>query len=559
MSVQGLRRVAVVLEQVVTDFGRRLIEDPARLRGLLTDTLGAEASQLHEAIEAVVLAAELGIAQAALDEVDRHSLIAQLGDGFEDPDLASAVVDAWISALGIQDRTPTDGPTVAPPPLGPGSGMPSSPATATPTELPPPADDKKKTVPVVSSSTADAPPVTMRDRLTSAVSERKVAVLSVAAFFVIALAGVGAASFWGGSPSTTTTTEVHDTTTTVDDTTTTTLAPLTALAHDEQITSWGATINRTWEIVDDQLVMRVSASSADEAISGTVWEVFPDSLGVDASTLGFSESAVVSAVYANDSVVRLVLDLGVNTDWELEYSIPLPESAEEDPTFLESLHEEWKVSMEEFLATPRPSLELTSTAPVGNKVTINGKATPGAEVQINGAIVEASDDGTFEYTLTLQQGTNTALVRAIDWVRGQSTEEELSWEYTTTTTSSTTTTTKAPPPPSNKAPIAVNDSYEADDDGSGNGWDIGPLCNDSDPDGDPFFITSVTTSVGTAYVQTLDNHCKGNGADSNAIRWEGGGYLGTVTFTYVISDGEASASATITFCVESPINPVYCP
>ncbi|MBC7976271.1 MAG: tandem-95 repeat protein, partial [Myxococcales bacterium] len=86
----------------------------------------------------------------------------------------------------------------------------------------------------------------------------------------------------------------------------------------------------------------------------------------------------------------------------------------------------------------------------------------------------------------------------------------------------------------NDAPIAVPDTAAA----SGAPIDIPVLANDSDPDGDPLTISSVTTpSSGTVTINP----------DGTLHYTPEPGFTGTVTFTYTISDGQGGmATATVT-------------
>ncbi len=66
---------------------------------------------------------------------------------------------------------------------------------------------------------------------------------------------------------------------------------------------------------------------------------------------------------------------------------------------------------------------------------------------------------------------------------------------------------------------------------------ISVLSNDTDPDGDPLTVTATTTPANGTAVINPDGTI---GYTPNA------GYVGTDTFTYTISDGAATASATVT-------------
>jgi hypothetical protein len=438
MSTQGLRQVAAVLEQVLTDFGRRAADDPRRLKGLITDTLGADASELHDAIEAVVAVAEAGVPQAALSDADdRNALVELARSHLAEPENAEEVVEIWIAALRVQDRIPTDGPTVAAP-------LDRTIAASEATQLPSSSDEETMPMPAMEMSSATSSPGT-RERIASFVTERKAVVFSGAAVLVLVLGGVAAASMLNGGGTTSTTTTVADkSTTTIADTTTTAVELVTSIDHEEYVTSWGATVNRSWGIDGDRLVMKVSVESGDEEIEGTVWEIFPESWGIDASTLKFDTGELMRTVHSNDTVVRLVFVLPAKASWPYEYSIPLPEGGD-DPLFLQNLLAEWELAMTEFLATPPPSLEITSDSPVGDQVTFRGSTTPGTEVQVDGKVIEVAEDGSFEHTAMLAPGENLVVVRAVDHVRGQAKVEELKWTYTPTTTPTVTTPTVTTP------------------------------------------------------------------------------------------------------------------
>ncbi|MCC5841704.1 MAG: cadherin-like domain-containing protein [Opitutales bacterium] len=95
----------------------------------------------------------------------------------------------------------------------------------------------------------------------------------------------------------------------------------------------------------------------------------------------------------------------------------------------------------------------------------------------------------------------------------------------------------------NTAPTAVDDTAETI---SGGTVLIPVLANDSDPDGDPLSIESVTTpTVGSAVIQ------------GSLIAYTApGGFTGEATFSYTISDGRGGeASATVTVTVSEPPPP----
>src|SRR6266498_3026226 len=88
----------------------------------------------------------------------------------------------------------------------------------------------------------------------------------------------------------------------------------------------------------------------------------------------------------------------------------------------------------------------------------------------------------------------------------------------------------------NDPPVAVNDFTNTVEDVS---VTIQPLANDSDPDGDPLTITSVSPTNGTASI-----------AGTNVVFTPATNFFGTATIGYTISDGRGgTASALITVTV----------
>lgn len=89
----------------------------------------------------------------------------------------------------------------------------------------------------------------------------------------------------------------------------------------------------------------------------------------------------------------------------------------------------------------------------------------------------------------------------------------------------------------NRAPIAVNDSATVDRNASAVSIDV--LANDSDPDGDALSITAASAP--------------GNGSatisGSRVLYTPRAGYVGSDSFTYTISDGALTATATVSITV----------
>lgn len=106
------RRVAVdeALTKVVSDFGRRISDDPVRLRNLLVDATGVNAMTLRDEIDAVVAAAETELPATVLQGDDTARLAAadrlteRLGD--EKSDLAPWVTATWETVLAGTSSRP---------------------------------------------------------------------------------------------------------------------------------------------------------------------------------------------------------------------------------------------------------------------------------------------------------------------------------------------------------------------------------------------------------------------------------------------------------------------
>lgn len=109
---------------------------------------------------------------------------------------------------------------------------------------------------------------------------------------------------------------------------------------------------------------------------------------------------------------------------------------------------------------------------------------------------------------------------------------------TATSTAATFMITVDPPdPPDNLAPIAANDNGGTV---SGGCWKLvrGVLTNDSDPDGDPLTITAVSDPAnGQAQIV------------GTFLRYNNDGTVGADSFTYTVSDGTATDTATVSMNV----------
>ncbi|MBP2281023.1 CshA-type fibril repeat protein/VCBS repeat-containing protein [Psychrobacter sp. PL19] len=106
--------------------------------------------------------------------------------------------------------------------------------------------------------------------------------------------------------------------------------------------------------------------------------------------------------------------------------------------------------------------------------------------------------------------------------------------------------------PINDAPIAVDDSYSVNEDGS---VILTPLKGDSDIDGDTLTITSINGTVLTGAAQVIAAPNGSVSIDSNGgiLFTPEANFNGSVSFPYTISDGSTTASAIETITV-TPVN-----
>jgi Big-like domain-containing protein len=108
------------------------------------------------------------------------------------------------------------------------------------------------------------------------------------------------------------------------------------------------------------------------------------------------------------------------------------------------------------------------------------------------------------------------------------------------TATATVIVTVGPPP--NRPPVAVNDAATTT---SGQPVTVNVIANDSDPDGDPLTVQSITApTLGTAQI-----------VGNQIVYTPAPGVLGTDTFNYTINDGRGgTASAAVTITITAPVN-----
>jgi hypothetical protein len=104
----------------------------------------------------------------------------------------------------------------------------------------------------------------------------------------------------------------------------------------------------------------------------------------------------------------------------------------------------------------------------------------------------------------------------------------------------------------NDPPLATNDTATT---ARGTPVTIAVLANDSDPDGDPFYLASFnSTSAQNGTVIRDENGTPGNQTDDKLIYTPATGFTGIDSFTYTISDGTGTSTGIVSITVTSVVN-----
>jgi len=193
--------------------------------------------------------------------------------------------------------------------------------------------------------------------------------------------------------------------------------------------------------------------------------------------------------------------------------------------------------------TQAPVVTIFSPAPGSTEtdtmVTVTGRVTDNREVASAEAQVDAGAffpltldaAGNFSFDTTLAEGPHTVRIRARD-------------DEGNETVAETTFTVDVTAPPVNTAPIAVNDSFTVDEDGTIDEPPPGVLGNDTDADGDPLTAVLVTDVASGTLV--LD-------ADGSFTYTPDADFSGTDTFTYQAFDGTALSNVATVTIIVSPV------
>lgn len=226
---------AKALQGVLADHGRRVTENPARVRALLSDAMGAQARERRGEIDALVLATEEQVPATITDtgtSNDVDAMVRALEARGLTAEMAMFAVHAWRDALVAGPAPSSDGTDTSwSRPGGSPHGRPGLEPlgeTEIPLDAPPPG----RAVPTAVSTTT-TPPLASGPRLISMPRGRVAAIgaLSLAGAFALGVAGARtlepAEPALAAAAATTTPTTTQTVTNTTTTTTTVTKAPKT--------------------------------------------------------------------------------------------------------------------------------------------------------------------------------------------------------------------------------------------------------------------------------------------------------------------------------------------
>jgi hypothetical protein len=194
----------------------------------------------------------------------------------------------------------------------------------------------------------------------------------------------------------------------------------------------------------------------------------------------------------------------------------------------------YDVVVDTSLTVSAPGLLANDSDPDGDPITVHSLAAP-AGGAIGSEALQVDAAGGFIYTPpTGYTGTRTWQYRVHDGVE-------------VTGLLDITFTISAPLPPANAAPVAVADAYSVVLDTPFAVGTPGLLANDSDPDGDALqFVGIVPPAGGMIAGESIAMPLDGSFSYTPPT-----GFTGTRVFSYEVTDGTATSSATFTFTIET--------
>lgn len=573
------RRVAVdaALTQVVSDFGRRISDDPVRLRNLLVDATGANAMTLRDEIDAVVTAAETELPATVLqgDDTARLAAAERLTErlGEERSDLAPWVTETWASALAGTSQRP--GATLAA-----GSTAPEGDATAVAddataaaadatvaasdaTVLPDGATVLPGGATVLAPADAAAEPSEV-DRRPILIGVAAVIVVLLIAFFATRGGDDGTGVGNADPGSTTLPTSSGDGGDDPDDGSDddggaddTGVIPTGLTGSNDIEVADGVGGTRTLQAGDTSMTTVLEfTNDTTERFRGHWIEVVPAELEAAGLDIGEVDADGPEATMIDDTAFAVALDLEPGETASFSYSTGW--TTDELDVFDETFDEYERASETWFEENPdprspslRPDVDSGDTT-TNASFTVTGSTEPWNTVTVNGESVDVDADGDFSTRVTLRPGENLLELRAVSPIGATASRDRTvifdnspPTTTTTTTTAPPTTTTTTTTAPANRAPVnsCGNDYFALPYDTSY--WFSHPFSCYSDPDGDAVTVYS-DGGVASPGNCGADNACW---TYTPPGTWDGTPYEVTFAVWAQDPDGLSSSASFITLCL----------
>jgi hypothetical protein len=490
--------VEAALSQIVGDFGRKVSDDPVRLRNLLIDATGVDAMTLDAEIGAVVAAAETDVMttltsdDATVQAEATQRLTAVLGP--ERAGLAGWATEAWTSVLGATSSRPgaaLGGATLDATAL-PGTvvgddatALPSAMVTEDATVVPGPTTR----LPGAPGDAAASDPSGESDQKNRVVLIGAFAGLIVLAIVVIALATRGGGGDGEAEPEPTSssvvddTGEGRDTSTTVPagDTTPVTVADPSGQLTTPFVVAGGVTGERSLTPGDRSTTIDLTFTNASgSAFEGYWLEAAPAAFG--RGPLDAQSPDVIAIGDAETPVLAVPLVLADGESTSVSYTTSWTPDDDGDLDSAAAGYDPALRGWVERNGDPRsPSVSMTSAASTTeSSYTLTGVTEPTNTVTVDGRDVDVAADGSFGVPAELATGTTTFELAATSPLGVRATAPA-----SVTFEPPPEPTTPVTDPPQNAAPVLLcNDDYVVFE-GAFEGYIFGvPLDCFADPDGD---------------------------------------------------------------------------
>jgi hypothetical protein len=557
--------LAKALARAVQEVGRSLASEPRRVQGMVSDVLGADSRARRAEIDAVVMAAEEGVAEDLLaNRIDLDGALTLLRRRGLDDTVATFAVEVWRYALGLlEDDAEPPSLTNSVPTITSSSDTSSSDTSSSEEDVrvfePPayvPVAVPAMAPPRLSGDGEAAPPSDTRRRRRVLVALVAIpAVLAIGAMSTYALlqddgdsAGAVTATTATRETATTsiapsTTTAVAASTTTAPSVATTELVantvqePLSVVSPVEALPMGEMT--RRWAVEGDELVAELSfVNNTAEDQTTRYYETIPKSLAASADAIVANHPPTI---VKPDLVLAWDVTVPAGQTFVVTYRTAVPPDTSE--ATLLAWHQEQIADAAAFAAeraTP-PLLVVTTpgdTVVSGTEADVTG-TTNGVSLTVNDVPVTINPDGSWVARITgLQAGPNT-FVSVATSAYGVTTRDESNINVVFPTTTVQTrpggggTPTTRPPSGGGGGPVTTGTTTPA------------PA---PEPAPNPSLRgTTSPTACNTYTIEaTVQNATSGS--------WSGsfGSQSGGLTFTYTPRNSAEPYSASVTYTASGP-------